>query len=210
MSLKKTALTMALTFAATKGYRIFQDRGGMAGVKDMLAKAQSGGGGGLSGLLGGGTGGGLAGMLGGAAAGGGLLGGLTAMAGGDADTEPDGRGGSDDETAAVMIRAIGQAVRADGVLDADERAVLDEILGEADSPEDQAVIDMALSEPVDPEALALEVPRGAERQVYAAALSSIDPDHPAEQAFLARFSRALRLDPAERADLHAAAGRPAP
>jgi uncharacterized membrane protein YebE (DUF533 family) len=222
MSLKSTAMKMALAFAAAKGYQAFRQNGGMAGVKRMLAQ-QGGGGSGLGGLLSGGAGGagggGLQGLLaglGGGAAGGNLLGGLAAMAGGAHGEAADRQsalaegGPPDDATAAVMIRAIGQAVRADGVIDAEERASLDEIMGEAETAEDRAAVDAALSEPVHPEKLARDVPRGREAEVYAAALTAIDPDHPAERDFLDRFAMALALDPAARAELHRGAGKPLP
>ncbi|WP_298433419.1 DUF533 domain-containing protein [uncultured Jannaschia sp.] len=222
MSLKRMAMKMALAFAAAKGVEAFRNRGGMQGVKSMLAGAGGGraggaGGGGLSSLLGGLTGGtGGAGGTGMGGAGlGGLLGGLAAMAGGSAalgqpqaaqsrmiDDGPD-----DEETAHAMVRAIGQAVRADGQIDAEERAVLQDILGEADTEEDRAALDFALSEPVDPEALARDVPHGSEGQVYAAALTAIDPDHPAERDYLGRFAKALRLRDAELRQLHEAAGK---
>lgn len=268
MSLKNTAMKMAIAFAAAKGYQTFRARGGMQGVRDMLAQAQQGGrgagtartgtgtsGGGLGGLmasLGGGSsaaGGGLGGLLGtlsgggagasgtgssgmgrtgmGGAGGrmagpggmGGLLGGLAAMAGGGgASAMPDDAdermrmaesGPSDEATAAAMVRAIGQAVRADGQIDATERSVLDEIMGDAETEADREAIDRALSEPVDPDGLARDVPRGHESEVYAAALTAIDPDHPREKDFLRRFAVALRLDPAEVSRLHEVAGKPA-
>lgn len=263
MSLKRMAMKMAIAFAAAKGYEAFRARGGMAGVRDMLAQGSggtdrapggmgapragggSGGLGGLMGALGGGSGGamaggGLGGLLGALGGGGtgrtgtgggtgsmggagsmggmaGLLGGLAAMAGGGASRMPDDpekrmrmaeEGPTDEATAAIMVRAIGQAVRADGEIDATERAVLDEIVGEAETDADRAAIDRALSEPVDPDGLARDTPRGHESEVYAAALTAIDPEHPRETDFLRRFAVALRLDPAEVARLHDVAGKP--
>lgn len=249
MSLKKTAMKMAIAFAAAKGYGAFRDRGGMRGVRDMLSQGQSGGarsgsgsGGALGGLMsalgggsgsgGGGAGGGLSdvlGMLGGGGTGGrsggmagggmgGLLGGLAAMAGGGGSAAQAGEdermrmaeaGPQDDETAAAMVRAIAMAVRADGEIDPQERAVLDEIVGDAETDADRAAIDRALSEPVAPEALARDVPRGHEGEVYAAALTAIDPDQPGEADFLRRFATALALDPSEVSRLHEVAGKPA-
>lgn len=234
MSLKRTAMRMGLAFAAAKGYEAFRSKGGMDGVKRMLAQNSSGGvsGSGLSGMLsglasgtgsasgGGGLGSMLAGMSGGGASRGGmggLLGGLAAMAGGSgmAGQDPDAmmsraeEGPADEATAAAMIRAIGQAVRADGQIDAQERAALNDIMSDAATPEDRAAIDAALSEPVDPEGLARDVPVGGEAQVYAAALTAIDPDHPAEKAFLSTFARALRLDAETLRQLHETAGKPA-
>lgn len=238
MSLKNTAMKMAIAFAAAKGYQAFRQRGGMQGVKDMLSqgsasgggmggsgRSQSGGLGGLMGGLGSGGGsgglGGLLGMLGGGTSSGmgrgsgggmsGLLGGLAAMAGGGAAAAPAdhdarmdmaARGPQDEETAAAMVRAIGQAVRSDGEIDAKERAVLDQIMGDAETDRDREMLETALSEPVNPEALARDVPRGHEGEVYAAALTAIDPDHPGEKDFLHRFATALALDPAEIRHIH--------
>ena len=278
MSLKRIAMNMALAFAAAKGYQAVKQRGGLSGLKDMLAGAtqpggnpgtgtriggradapasmqaggQTGGQGGLGGLMGalgggggaaggglggllgalggagggtaGGTGG-LGGLLGGAGGGaqgglGGILGGLAAMAGGTAAVQAGGQsdpdsmmqaaqaGPADEATAGVMVRAIGQAVRADGQIDAREREILMDVIGEADTEDERAAIDAALSEPVDPEALARDVPRGHEAEVYAAALTAIDPDAAAERAFLGRFAQALGLDADTVRQLHAATGK---
>ena len=166
MSLKKMAVRMAIAFAAAKGYQAYRRNGGMEGLKRTLSQSggSSGGIGGMLSSLGAGSGG----------ASGGLLGGLAAMAGGSQLGTPhemtmQAEAGPDDEdTAAIMVRAIGQAVRADGQIDAEERAVLNDLIGQADTDEDRAVIDVALSEPVHPEALARDVGRGHEAEVYAA------------------------------------------
>lgn len=228
MSLKRMAMKMALAFAAAKGYQAFKGQGGMSGLKQKMSGAgTSGSGGGLGGMLAGLTGGagasggGLGGLLGGLSGGGGtgaggLLGGLAAMAGGsamagqgqDAMMARAEAGPEDEATAAAMIRAIGQAVRADGEIDADERAALNDIMGDADTPQDRRAIEKALNEPIDPHALARDVPVGSEEQIYAAALTAIDPDHPAEKAFLADLARGLRLSADAVRDLHAAAGKP--
>ncbi len=62
---------------------------------------------------------------------------------------------------------------------------------------------------MNPEALARDVPRGHEAEVYAAALTAIDPDQPGEKAFLQRFATALALDSSQVARLHEQAGKPA-
>ncbi|PWJ18063.1 DUF533 domain-containing protein [Jannaschia seohaensis] len=218
MSLKRTAMRMAIAFAAAKGYQAFRARGGMRGLRDELNRV-----GGSGGLLGGRDGGGLGAVLNALGSGastpgglGGILGGLAAMAGGSGalgglgtthTMEMAERGPQDDETARAMIRAIGQAVRADGEIDAAEREILHDLMGEMETEEERAALDAGLREPVDPEALARDVPIGHEAEVYAAALTAIDPDRQAETAFLSSFARALRLPEAEVAQLHAAAGK---
>lgn len=240
MSLKRTAMKMAIAFAAAKGYQAFQKRGGLQGVRDQLARSSAGGGqgGGLNGLLGSLAGGGgtqagagglgsLLGALGGGSQGGsggggglgGLLGGLAAMAGGSQAIsggmdqrhamEMAERGPQDEDTARAMIRAIGQAVRADGEIDAEESRVLHDVMGDMETQEDRAALEHALQEPVDPEALARDVPVGHESEVYAAALTAIDPDRMAEITFLNRFATALRLAPEEIRQIHEAAGKTA-
>ncbi len=254
MSLGKMAMKMAIGFAAFKGYKSFQQQGGLDGVKRMLSEGGSGsrgmsGGSGSGGSTGGRSGGssggigsllsalgggaaggrgtssGLGGMLGSLGGGstgggssgmGGLLGGLAAMAGGSAALGAGSQeekmrhveeGPSDEATAAVMIRAIGQAVRADGQIDAEERAVIDDMMDESETAENRAALDAALSEPVNPEKLARDVPRGHEAQVYAAALTAIDPDQEQERDFLKRLATALALDSPEVKRLHETAGK---
>lgn len=236
MSLKRTAMKMAIAFAAAKGYEALQKRGGLRGVRDRIAGggAGSGGRGTLDGLLGGlagggGTGrgatgglGGLLGALGGGSAGGpgmgGLLGGLAAMAGGAGAVRGDladdramamaEEGPQDEATARAMIRAIGQAVRADGEIDPEESSALHDIMGQMETDEDRAALEAALREPVDPEGLARDVPVGHESEVYAAALTAIDPDRASERDFLGRFAAALRLSQDDVRGLHRTAGKP--
>jgi uncharacterized membrane protein YebE (DUF533 family) len=193
--------------------------GGMMGRVGGSGGASSGGLGSLLGSLGmaGATGGRESGMAGqGAPSGGlgGLLGGLAAMAGGTAVLNQDQaaqaaeQGPSDEATAGVMIRAMAQAVRADGVIDGEEREVLMQLLGDANDPGDEEAVRAALSEPVDPEGLARDVPKGHEAEVYAAALTAIDPDEEAEKDYLRRLSSALDMRPSEVRQIHDAQGKP--
>ena len=196
--------------------------GGLAGMLGRVGGAGGGSAGGLGSLLGGLAGGGGAaggttpGGTGGMGGGlGGLLGGLAAMAGGTAAMGQGAsveamaeRGPSDDDTARAMIRAMAQAVRADGQIDAQERQVLMEMLQDSNDPGDHEAVEAALNEPVDPEGLARDVPKGHEAEVYAAALTAIDPDTAAERDFLSRFSAALDMRPSEVRELHDMAGKP--
>ena len=99
-------------------------------------------------------------------------------------------------------------MRADGQIDAKEREVLMDVVGEADDADDRAAVQAALDEPVDPEGLARDVPSENGLQVYAAALTAIDPDSAAEREFLQRFARSLNLSDDEVRTLHAAQGKP--
>ncbi|MBM2576565.1 DUF533 domain-containing protein [Jannaschia sp. Os4] len=190
--------------------------GGLGSLLGGLSSGGAAGGSGLGGLLGalGGQGSTVGGGMSGGGMGG-LLGGLAAMAGGsaalgsDADMAQHAEAGpSDEATAGVMIRAMAQAVRADGEIDAQERQVLMELLDDANDPGDREAVEAALNEPIDPEGLARDVPAGHEAEVYAAALTAIDPDRAPEREFLSRFASALDMRPSEVRQLHEAQGKP--
>ena len=63
-----------------------------------------------------------------------------------------------------------------------------------------------MAAPVDPEALAKEVPKGLESQVYLMSLLAIDLDHEDEARYLDRLARALNLDRPAINDIHAEVG----
>lgn len=229
MSLLKTLAKVAIGLAAAKGVKSMIDergRGRMAGpggasgglggllgqvgqrgggldrlvgqiggnrrLNDMLSNA------GLGGILGGAAGAGAAG------AGGGFARKLD-QAMGRAD-EPDLPPTPEEEAiSALLLRAMVQAAKSDGRIDAEERARL---LAEMEGAS-RAEMDFLLREmeaPADVAALAADTPPGLGPEVYAAALMAIRPDHPAEIAFLQKLALALALDPAEVAQIQAEAG----
>ncbi|MEJ6388237.1 DUF533 domain-containing protein [Gymnodinialimonas ulvae] len=201
-----------------------QAGGGSGGLGQLLGGGGSAGGG-LGGLLeslgGGGSGGagalgGLQGMLGGGAAGG-LLSSLT---GGNAGSQPDfGRrlneafqnGGEpadpptpDEEAmAALMLRGMIMAVKADGRVDAGERDALLKHLGDLD-PAEREFVQSELNAPMDIDGFARDVPDhpALKAQIYAVALSAIDIDSPSEQRFAEELAGALGLDGTMRAQVH--------
>ncbi len=155
------------------------------GLEDLLGgNASAGGGqGGLGGLL--------EAILGGAAAGGTL-----------APTERE-----TELAAALALRAMIQAVKADGALDEAEKRKLMGQLGEA-SREEMAFVNAELSRPVDLEGLVRQVPNGMEEQVYGVSLMAINLDNRQEAQYLAALAEALELTPAEVNALHDRAGAP--
>ncbi len=214
MSFVRTLATLAAGFAAAKGYDKFKQLGGLPGVQDALkqnpqtaelarqAEAM------LGKLGGGGAGGGLAGILGalggmGAAATTGVTGMIDQMTGSTVATD------ASEANARLMIRAMIQAARADGSIDAEERAVIMEHLADS-SPEERAFVEAELLAPVDPQALARDAADTVKGQVYSAALMPIGADSAAEQQFLAALARGMGLDGATVAGIHAALGKPAP
>lgn len=189
--------------------------GGMGDLGSMLGQLTGGAGGagtqgGLGELLGQLTGGGGAtGAAGGLVGLGGLLGGLAGARGGAAATdlqalleqdnptqEPD-----EEEMAQLMLRATLYAARADGDIDADEKAKLMDALRDAD-PQDIAAVQQAMQETPDANAIADATPKGLETQVYTMSLNAITPDNRAEAEYLHTLAQRLDLSPTTVNALH--------
>ena len=182
--------------------------GAMGNLQDMLGKMTQGGGFDLSALMGnaagGDTGGPRGGLLSGAGGGAGLagimamLGGAAAMTGQGAAQMADAINPKEtapemEATAALLLRAMIQAAKSDGGIDADEQAKILETVGDADE-DDMAFIRAELAAPVDVEALALQTPDLQKTQVYAMSLMTIRVDSTAEAAYLDQLAAALGLD----------------
>ena len=203
--------------------------GGLGGLLEQLAGGTAGGtatragtspgAGGLDGLLGslasGGALGGLVGAAGGAAA-----------APGRAAPEPNAGFGDllnqslrnygepdvppvpqQEAAAALLLRAMIQAAKSDGKVDAAERAKLLDGLKDAT----QAEVDFVKAElaaPVDIEGLARQVPKGLEAQVYTMSVMAITLDNKAEAQYLNELATALHLAPAQVNGIHTQLGVP--
>lgn len=194
---------------------------GAGGLGDLLGQlgggaTGQGGAGGIGDLIGqltGGAGGtAAAGGLGGL---GSLLGGLASARGGanasgledvinqdNPVEEPD-----ENEVARLMLRAMTQAARADGDLDAAEKDKLLAALREGD-PEDVDVVHAVLEEPVSAHTLAAETPKGLETQVYTMSLNAISPDNQAEAQYLHTLAEGLGLQPEVVNQIHDGLGAP--
>ena len=108
-------------------------------------------------------------------------------------------------SAALMLRAVIQAVKCDGELDDAERDRLMQAMGEA-GEEDVRRVQAELSRPVDVAGLARLVPAGLEPQVYMASLLAIDLDARVEADYLHRLAGALDLSPDQVNAIHDKAG----
>ncbi len=199
-------------------------RGG--GLDDLIGSlgGRSSGGGGLGDLLGGMLGGGQGGSGGGI---GDLLGGLL---GGAAGGAASGRGGSfgdllnqslgnrgepdaqptpeQNAVAGLMLRAMIQAAKADGKIDAAEQKKLVGNLGDV-SPEEERFVQAELRAPMDVQGLARQVPRGLEAQAYTMSLMAIDLDNQNEATYLHQLATAMGLDQRVVNGIHAKLGAPA-
>ncbi len=112
-----------------------------------------------------------------------------------------------DTTAGVMLKAMLQAAKSDGRIDAAEQKALMENLGDA-GPEDMAFVNQIMEAPVDAKALAREVPQGSEAQTYAMSLIACDLDSDAEAQYLNSFAVALGLQENTVNQIHAQMGEP--
>ncbi|MEO1536453.1 MAG: DUF533 domain-containing protein [Pseudomonadota bacterium] len=230
MSFVKTLATLAVGFAAAKGYDKYKDMGGMPGVKDamqnnpqlaqmsdqafdmmekmglptdqlkgmrdqFMGQSDSASAGEMSGL------GGLMSALGGGMAGGAEQ--TSAMI--DSLTGTTTATDTMEENAKLMIRAMIQAAKADGEIDAEERAKIMEHLSDA-GPEERAFIEDELGAPVDPMALAQDTSQQMAAQVYATALMAIRVDSLKEADFVNKLADGLGLSDGTRARVHAAMG----
>lgn len=94
--------------------------------------------------------------------------------------------------AGLMLKAMIQAAKADGEIDAGERERLMGQLGDLDAQEQQFIREQ-MAAPVDARALAREVPEGLERQIYMMSVLAIDFDHQEEAVYLRELAQALGL-----------------
>jgi uncharacterized membrane protein YebE (DUF533 family) len=97
----------------------------------------------------------------------------------------------------AILRAMIAAAKADGHIDADEQRRIFGKLDELDlGTEEKAFVIDELRKPLDIDAVvsAATTPELA-LEIYAASVLAIDPDDPAEQAYLAMLASRLKLDP---------------
>lgn len=116
-------------------------------------------------------------------------------------------GAEGEDRARLLVTAMIAAAKADGTIDAAEQSQIFERMGTLElDAEDKAYLMDQLRAPLDIDGLAraARTPEVA-AEVYAASLVAIDPDHPAEKAYLQMLAARLNLDPSLVAELHAAA-----
>lgn len=232
MSFMGTLTKVAIGFAAAKGVSQYQKMGGMAGIQASMAGQGGadmvdnlgqmaekfgipGGKQGISEMMskfgiGTDAGGDQAGMAG--------LGGLMAAMGGAAATtaapatqmfeamaEQNPLNPMVEDNAKLMLRAMIQAAKADGEIDAEEQAKIMEHLGDA-SPEEIAFVKEQLAAPVDFAALAQDTSEQMKAQVYGMSLMAIRVDSDAEKAYLDGLAQALGLSEEIRTGIHKSMG----
>ena len=194
--------------------------GGLMGGNNAQAgnQANAGGLGGLlAGLAGGQAGGAAAGGLGGLL---GSLGGATAPQPGSSTPdfgsmfndalqgkEPEQVSQTDEENAAILLRAMISAAKADGQLDSEEQRKITEHLGDV-SEEEAAFVRNELQAPLDLDGLVASVPSGLEQQVYLMSLMAIDLDSKEEAVYLDSLRKGLNITEQVSNQIHEKLGAP--
>lgn len=202
------------------------------GVGKMLGGGGKSGGG-LGGLLGGLTGGQQSGSAGGGL--GDLLGGLSGKTGGgglggildslnSGGSQNDGGIGGmlndalqgtnvsasneEEAKAELLLKAMLNAAKSDGVIDEGEKQKITEHLGDV-SPEEADFVRRELESPLDTQGLINSVPRGMEQQVYFMSLLAIDLDSNEEAHYLDSLAKGLNISNDICNQIHAKVGAPA-
>jgi uncharacterized membrane protein YebE (DUF533 family) len=209
-------------------------QGGLGGILEQLSggKAGNAGAGGLGDLLGqltgqqggtssssasaggmGGLGDLLGGLLGGAAAGGAASNGKsfgdilnTALqSGGEPPVPPTPH---QEAAAALLLRAMIQAAKSDGSIDAAEKAKIMQNLKDA-TPAEIKFVNALVAAPVDVDGLVRAVPKGLEAQVYTMSVMAIDLDNQTEANYLHTLAQGLGIGQSQVNSIHAQLGVPA-
>lgn len=231
MSFVKALAAVAMGFAAAKGMDKYKQVGGMSGLQDMLKGAgdsptadslgkladQFGVPGGstrvkeMLGQMGSATAGateaGAAGL-------GSLMATMRGAAEAGSEQASDMMGAvfgntpvadAMEQQAKLMLRAMIQAAKADGEIDADEQQAILERLGDA-SDDEIAYVREQLEAPLDVAALASDAGAAGREQVYSTALAAIRLDNAAEASFLRQLAAGLGLSDEQRDQIHARMG----
>ncbi len=189
--------------------------GGLGGLLGSLTGGQNSGsaGGGLGDLLGGLSGktggGGLGGILdslnsGGSQNDGGIGGMLNdALQGSNVSASNE-----EEQKAELLLKAMLNAAKSDGVIDEGEKQKITEHLGDV-SPEEADFVRRELESPLDTQGLINSVPRGMEQQVYFMSLLAIDLDSNEEAHYLDALAKGLNISQDICNQIHAKVGAPA-
>lgn len=233
MSFVKALAAVAVGFAAAKGMDKYKQMGGMAGLQNAM---QGAGGSNMADQLGRmadqfGIPGGSAqvknlfGQMGQATAGateagaaglGGLMASLRGAA--EAGSQQSASmmeamfgntpvGDAMEQQAKLMIRAMIQAAKADGEIDAEEQAAIVDRLGDI-SEEEREFVKAELQAPVDLAGLVQDAGSVGREQVYSTSLAAIRIDNPTEAQYMRQLATGLGLSDAQRDAIHARMGVP--
>ncbi len=109
--------------------------------------------------------------------------------------------------AALMLRAMIQAAKADGKVDEGERKKLLDNLHDATETE-MNFVKAELAAPVSIDGLVSQVPKGLEQQVYTMSVMAIQLDNQTEAQYLHQLAQGLGLSPQQVNAIHGHLGMP--
>ncbi len=180
--------------------------GGAGGLGALLGQLQGGGNNAQAGQQGGGM---LGNVLSGNDQAGGGLGGLLGAALGQQQegVQTPQPTAQQTEHAALMIRAMVNAAKSDGTVDAQEQEKIVGQLGDIGA-EEAAFIRSEMQAPLDAEAFIKSVPRGMEQQVYLLSVMSINLDSNPEAVYLDKLAKGLNISEQVSNQLHTEMGVP--
>jgi len=127
----------------------------------------------------------------------------SALAGNEQPPEP-----SAEQKAEVCLRAMLNAAKADGQIDAAEQEKITGQLGDI-SAEEANFIRTEMASPMDFDSFVQSVPAGMEQQVYLMSLLAIDLDTQEEAQYLDKLAKAMNIDPQTSNAIHQKLGVPA-
>lgn len=111
------------------------------------------------------------------------------------------------DRALILVKAMINAAKADGQVDAREQQAILEKFKHSDARAVQFLRE-EMQKPLDLPAFAASVPLGLEQQVYSVSLMAIQLDSGEEAKYLLDLSQALRLPPETREQIHQRYGAP--
>jgi len=181
------------------GELLGQLQGQQGGASQAGARQTSGAGDLLGSLLGGGQSGGGAGL-------GGLLGSALGQQMPTAQATPAATPEQSDH-AALLIKAMVNAAKADGTVDAQEQEKIVGKLGDI-GPEEAQFIRSEMQAPLNVAEFINSVPRGMEQQVYVLSLMTVNLDSKAEADYLDQLAKGFGLSENDSNKIHAQLGVP--
>ena len=127
----------------------------------------------------------------------------SALAGNEQPAEP-----TAEQQAEVCLRAMLNAAKSDGQIDAAEQEKITGQLGDI-SQEEADFIRKEMAAPMDFDSFVQSVPKGMEQQVYLMSILAIDLDSQAEAQYLDKLAKALSIDAPTSNAIHQKLGVPA-
>ncbi len=101
----------------------------------------------------------------------------------------------------LLLKAMINAAKADGTIDADEQQKIMEFMGDMSKVE-QMFVKHEMSQALQLDAFLKEIPEGMEQQVYYMSLFAIDLDVEAERVYLEKLAEGLKLSTEEINAIH--------